>query len=192
MGFIIIIITMIGVYNAFVYTAYLFQSDGEKTDETPEAPASPISTNDYNVIPDQIVSAIRYNDYSTLLKFGTGCKRTERSADMGYPRDAPATVLFGEWFRFVKPSDQQFLFEKTKHTSNFLAFEASLMSIRDNKSNKDWQNSATSSKQPSPPTEDHLQQHQPQPPSTAHLPISNRIRNQRMKHQTPTATTSLP
>ncbi|KAL4573746.1 hypothetical protein LXL04_020563 [Taraxacum kok-saghyz] len=52
---------------------------------------------------------------------------------MGYPRDAPATVLFGEWFRFVKPSDQQFFFEKTKHTSNFLAFEASLMSIRDNK-----------------------------------------------------------
>ncbi|KAL4589143.1 hypothetical protein LXL04_002047 [Taraxacum kok-saghyz] len=52
---------------------------------------------------------------------------------LGYPRDAPATVLFGEWFRFVKPSDQQFFFEKTKHTSNFLAFEASLMSIRDNK-----------------------------------------------------------
>ncbi|KAL4590868.1 hypothetical protein LXL04_003813 [Taraxacum kok-saghyz] len=52
---------------------------------------------------------------------------------VGYPRDAPATVLFGEWFRFVKPSDQQFFFEKTKHTSNFLAFEASLMSIRDNK-----------------------------------------------------------
>ncbi|KAL4561582.1 hypothetical protein LXL04_033752 [Taraxacum kok-saghyz] len=32
---------------------------------------------------------------------------------MGYPRDAPATVLFGEWFRFGKPSDQKFLFEKT-------------------------------------------------------------------------------
>ena len=30
-----------------------------------------------------------------------------------YPRDAPATVLFGEWFRFGKPSDQKFLFEKT-------------------------------------------------------------------------------
>ncbi|KAL4590847.1 hypothetical protein LXL04_003790 [Taraxacum kok-saghyz] len=25
---------------------------------------------------------------------------------MGYPRDAPATVLFGEWFRFGKPSNQ--------------------------------------------------------------------------------------
>ncbi|KAL4569527.1 hypothetical protein LXL04_025167 [Taraxacum kok-saghyz] len=25
---------------------------------------------------------------------------------MGYPRDAPATVLFGEWFRFGKPGDQ--------------------------------------------------------------------------------------
>ncbi|KAL4591311.1 hypothetical protein LXL04_004269 [Taraxacum kok-saghyz] len=32
---------------------------------------------------------------------------------MGYPCDAPATVLFGEWFRFGKPSDQKFLFEKT-------------------------------------------------------------------------------
>ncbi|KAL4561577.1 hypothetical protein LXL04_033746 [Taraxacum kok-saghyz] len=32
---------------------------------------------------------------------------------MGYLRDAPATVLFGEWFRFGKPSDQIFLFEKT-------------------------------------------------------------------------------
>ncbi|KAL4584392.1 hypothetical protein LXL04_008992 [Taraxacum kok-saghyz] len=32
---------------------------------------------------------------------------------VGYPRDAPATVLFGEWFRFGKPSDQQFLFERT-------------------------------------------------------------------------------
>ncbi|KAL4555971.1 hypothetical protein LXL04_038605 [Taraxacum kok-saghyz] len=31
--------------------------------------------------------------------------------DVGYPRDAPATVLFGQWFRFGKPSDQQFLFE---------------------------------------------------------------------------------
>ncbi|KAL4579719.1 hypothetical protein LXL04_015880 [Taraxacum kok-saghyz] len=25
---------------------------------------------------------------------------------LGYPRDAPATVLYGEWFRFRKPSDQ--------------------------------------------------------------------------------------
>ncbi|KAL4590694.1 hypothetical protein LXL04_003635 [Taraxacum kok-saghyz] len=25
---------------------------------------------------------------------------------LGYPRDAPATVLFGEWFRFEKMSDQ--------------------------------------------------------------------------------------
>ncbi|KAL4568208.1 hypothetical protein LXL04_023815 [Taraxacum kok-saghyz] len=25
---------------------------------------------------------------------------------MGYPRNAPATVLFGEWFRFEKSSDQ--------------------------------------------------------------------------------------
>ncbi|KAL4561695.1 hypothetical protein LXL04_033866 [Taraxacum kok-saghyz] len=25
---------------------------------------------------------------------------------VGYPRDAPATVLFGEWFRFGKPSDR--------------------------------------------------------------------------------------
>ncbi|KAL4583278.1 hypothetical protein LXL04_007848 [Taraxacum kok-saghyz] len=33
---------------------------------------------------------------------------------VGYPRDAPATVLFGEWFRFGKPSDQIFLFEKTQ------------------------------------------------------------------------------
>ncbi|KAL4586790.1 hypothetical protein LXL04_011434 [Taraxacum kok-saghyz] len=33
---------------------------------------------------------------------------------VGYPRDAPATVLFGEWFRFGKPSDQKFLFEKTQ------------------------------------------------------------------------------
>ncbi|KAL4561881.1 hypothetical protein LXL04_034063 [Taraxacum kok-saghyz] len=32
---------------------------------------------------------------------------------VGYPRDAPATILFGEWFRFGKPSDQKFLFEKT-------------------------------------------------------------------------------
>ncbi|KAL4592198.1 hypothetical protein LXL04_005185 [Taraxacum kok-saghyz] len=28
------------------------------------------------------------------------------SRSLGYPRDAPATVLFGEWFRFGKPSDQ--------------------------------------------------------------------------------------
>ncbi|KAL4555416.1 hypothetical protein LXL04_038035 [Taraxacum kok-saghyz] len=35
---------------------------------------------------------------------------------MGYPRDAPATVLFGKWFRFGKPSDQQFLFERTDGT----------------------------------------------------------------------------
>ncbi|KAL4587760.1 hypothetical protein LXL04_000634 [Taraxacum kok-saghyz] len=33
--------------------------------------------------------------------------------DVGYLRDAPATVLFGEWFRFGKPSNQQFLFERT-------------------------------------------------------------------------------
>ncbi|KAL4574508.1 hypothetical protein LXL04_021340 [Taraxacum kok-saghyz] len=33
-----------------------------------------------------------------------------------YPRDAPATVLFGEWLRFGKPSDQQFLFERTVRT----------------------------------------------------------------------------
>ncbi|KAL4563350.1 hypothetical protein LXL04_027391 [Taraxacum kok-saghyz] len=39
--------------------------------------------------------------------------RILRSVPMGYPRDAPATVLFGEWFRFGKPSDQKFLFEKT-------------------------------------------------------------------------------
>ncbi|KAL4584324.1 hypothetical protein LXL04_008922 [Taraxacum kok-saghyz] len=26
--------------------------------------------------------------------------------EMGYPRDAPTTVLFGEWFRFGKPGDQ--------------------------------------------------------------------------------------
>ncbi|KAL4592529.1 hypothetical protein LXL04_005527 [Taraxacum kok-saghyz] len=26
--------------------------------------------------------------------------------NVGYPRDAPVTVLFGEWFRFGKPSDQ--------------------------------------------------------------------------------------
>ncbi|KAL4562275.1 hypothetical protein LXL04_034474 [Taraxacum kok-saghyz] len=32
---------------------------------------------------------------------------------MGYPRDAPATVLFDEWFRFGKPSDQQFFSERT-------------------------------------------------------------------------------
>ncbi|KAL4561999.1 hypothetical protein LXL04_034186 [Taraxacum kok-saghyz] len=25
---------------------------------------------------------------------------------LGYPRDAPTTVLFGEWFRFGKPSDR--------------------------------------------------------------------------------------
>ncbi|KAL4578824.1 hypothetical protein LXL04_014955 [Taraxacum kok-saghyz] len=31
-------------------------------------------------------------------------KETKRH--MGYPRDAPATVLFGEWFRFEKSSDQ--------------------------------------------------------------------------------------
>ncbi|KAL4554334.1 hypothetical protein LXL04_039554 [Taraxacum kok-saghyz] len=37
------------------------------------------------------------------------------SVVMGYPRDAPATVLFGEWFRFGKPSDQQFLFERTSN-----------------------------------------------------------------------------
>ncbi|KAL4561795.1 hypothetical protein LXL04_033969 [Taraxacum kok-saghyz] len=36
--------------------------------------------------------------------------------NVGYPRDAPATVLFGEWFRFGKPSDQ-FIFEETvSHT----------------------------------------------------------------------------
>ncbi|KAL4590611.1 hypothetical protein LXL04_003548 [Taraxacum kok-saghyz] len=35
------------------------------------------------------------------------------AVDVGYPRDAPATVLFGEWFRFGKPNDQKFLFEKT-------------------------------------------------------------------------------
>ncbi|KAL4562098.1 hypothetical protein LXL04_034290 [Taraxacum kok-saghyz] len=28
--------------------------------------------------------------------------------EMGYPRDAPATVLFGEWFRFGKPRDRNF------------------------------------------------------------------------------------
>ncbi|KAL4568125.1 hypothetical protein LXL04_023727 [Taraxacum kok-saghyz] len=31
---------------------------------------------------------------------------------VGYPRDAPATVVFGEWFRFGKPRNQKFLFEK--------------------------------------------------------------------------------
>ncbi|KAL4567846.1 hypothetical protein LXL04_023442 [Taraxacum kok-saghyz] len=51
--------------------------------------------------------------------------------DLGYPRDAPATVLFGEWFRFGKPSDQQFLFKRTgteqavnlKAIFNLLAFQ---------------------------------------------------------------------
>ncbi|KAL4590928.1 hypothetical protein LXL04_003875 [Taraxacum kok-saghyz] len=32
---------------------------------------------------------------------------------VGYPRDAPTTVFFGECFRFGKPNDQKFLFEKT-------------------------------------------------------------------------------
>ncbi|KAL4567299.1 hypothetical protein LXL04_022879 [Taraxacum kok-saghyz] len=39
------------------------------------------------------------------------CMTSRQPSDvsaMGYPRDAPATVLFGEWFRFGKPSDQQF------------------------------------------------------------------------------------
>ncbi|KAL4564124.1 hypothetical protein LXL04_028176 [Taraxacum kok-saghyz] len=35
-------------------------------------------------------------------------------AEVGYPRDAPATVLFGEWFRFGKLSDQKF-FERTQN-----------------------------------------------------------------------------
>ncbi|KAL4571217.1 hypothetical protein LXL04_017970 [Taraxacum kok-saghyz] len=78
-------------------TAYLFQSDGEKTDETPEAPASPISTNDYNVIPDQIVSAIRYNDYSTLLKFGT--EKCSRS--FIYVRERSIMFVYVYSFMFV-------------------------------------------------------------------------------------------
>ncbi|KAL4565677.1 hypothetical protein LXL04_029780 [Taraxacum kok-saghyz] len=41
------------------------------------------------------------------------CKEDDIYILVGYPRDAPATVLFGEWFRFRKPSDQKFLFEKT-------------------------------------------------------------------------------
>ncbi|KAL4573850.1 hypothetical protein LXL04_020670 [Taraxacum kok-saghyz] len=50
----------------------------------------------------------------------------EERQNLGYPRDAPATVLFGEWFRFGKPSDKKFLFEKTLFTSNpkFLAQKA--------------------------------------------------------------------
>ncbi|KAL4561831.1 hypothetical protein LXL04_034011 [Taraxacum kok-saghyz] len=42
---------------------------------------------------------------------------SENRATMGYPRDAPATVLFGEWFRFGKPSDQQFIFERTIYSN---------------------------------------------------------------------------
>ncbi|KAL4565010.1 hypothetical protein LXL04_029091 [Taraxacum kok-saghyz] len=36
------------------------------------------------------------------------CSRILKSdnCSLGYPRDAPATVLFGEWFCFGKPSDQ--------------------------------------------------------------------------------------
>ncbi|KAL4573745.1 hypothetical protein LXL04_020562 [Taraxacum kok-saghyz] len=33
--------------------------------------------------------------------------------ELGYPRKAPATVLFDEWFCFEKPNDQQFLIERT-------------------------------------------------------------------------------
>ncbi|KAL4590539.1 hypothetical protein LXL04_003471 [Taraxacum kok-saghyz] len=32
---------------------------------------------------------------------------------VGYPRDAPVTVLFGEWFRSGKRGDQQYLLEMT-------------------------------------------------------------------------------
>ncbi|KAL4573350.1 hypothetical protein LXL04_020153 [Taraxacum kok-saghyz] len=42
----------------------------------------------------------------------------QNSLVVGYPRDAPATVLFGDWFRFEKPSDQKFLFEKTLFASH--------------------------------------------------------------------------
>ncbi|KAL4590082.1 hypothetical protein LXL04_003001 [Taraxacum kok-saghyz] len=50
---------------------------------------------------------------------------------VGYPRDAPATVLFGEWFRFGKPSDRRQKFvtcamhknhmKTTQHTKFILA-----------------------------------------------------------------------
>ncbi|KAL4572545.1 hypothetical protein LXL04_019325 [Taraxacum kok-saghyz] len=49
-----------------------------------------------------------------LNGFGSRAIRSKPAPlPVGYPRDAPATVLFGEWFRFGKPSDQQFIFERT-------------------------------------------------------------------------------
>ncbi|KAL4554182.1 hypothetical protein LXL04_039703 [Taraxacum kok-saghyz] len=39
--------------------------------------------------------------------------RSQKTRHLGYQRDAPATVLFDEWFRFGKPSDQQFFSERT-------------------------------------------------------------------------------
>ncbi|KAL4565637.1 hypothetical protein LXL04_029740 [Taraxacum kok-saghyz] len=39
--------------------------------------------------------------------------RWKEGVGLGYPHDAPATVLIGKWFRSGKPSDQQFLFERT-------------------------------------------------------------------------------
>ncbi|KAL4587660.1 hypothetical protein LXL04_000532 [Taraxacum kok-saghyz] len=45
---------------------------------------------------------------SSLYKFGIPVYLDLRvsSKTMGYPRDAPTTVLFGEWFRFEKSGDQ--------------------------------------------------------------------------------------
>ncbi|KAL4556710.1 hypothetical protein LXL04_034867 [Taraxacum kok-saghyz] len=47
--------------------------------------------------------------FATGLKFERFLAPRSRffeKVNVGYPRDAPATVLFGEWFRFGKPSDQ--------------------------------------------------------------------------------------
>ncbi|KAL4572977.1 hypothetical protein LXL04_019767 [Taraxacum kok-saghyz] len=47
----------------------------------------------------------------TRIKYNT--KIVCQCVTLGYPRDASATVLFGEWFRFGKSNGQEFLFGGT-------------------------------------------------------------------------------
>ncbi|KAL4580509.1 hypothetical protein LXL04_016705 [Taraxacum kok-saghyz] len=66
-------------------------------------------------LPDKLVSGFGFKTETEASRTEKPRNRTDGfgSGLVGYPRDAPATVLFGEWFRSGKPSDQQFLFEKT-------------------------------------------------------------------------------
>ncbi|KAL4585490.1 hypothetical protein LXL04_010111 [Taraxacum kok-saghyz] len=55
---------------------------------------------------DEFQNVWNSNKRRNFFIFGISLGRFRTWSTVGYPRDAPATVLFGEWFRFGKPSDR--------------------------------------------------------------------------------------